>query len=106
MPEHRTVGIPTRSETPEIRSERKTSGNPEIRKKGAGPIYRLDTKEDLAGQANPAEYNNEGESEADAESDTGSNDPRRQAGTGRGYGNADKAWSQEEPKPRSRRASS
>jgi hypothetical protein len=49
MPEHRTVEIPTRSETSEIQPERKTSGNLDIRKKGAGPVYRPDTKEDRAG---------------------------------------------------------
>jgi hypothetical protein len=37
------IGKPTRSE---IRPERKTSGNLDIRKKGAGPIYCPDTKED------------------------------------------------------------
>jgi hypothetical protein len=72
MPKHQTVGIPTRSETSKIRLKRKTSGNLDIRKKGAEPIYRPDTKEYRAGRINPAEYNNKGESEANAESDTGS----------------------------------
>jgi hypothetical protein len=49
MPEHRTVEIPTLSETLEIQPERKMLGNLDIRKKGAGPIYRPDTKEDRAG---------------------------------------------------------
>jgi hypothetical protein len=102
MPKHRTIGVPTRSETLENRSERKKSGNLDIRKKGAGPIYRPDTKEDRAGRVNSAEYNNEVELEADAESDTGSDvrcgkadewtpdgkpEPEEAMATRRGYGN-------------------
>jgi hypothetical protein len=69
IPERRAVGISTRPEnagTPngrnsdpfgnigkptrlEIRPKRKMFGNLDIRKKGAGPIYRLDTEEDRAG---------------------------------------------------------